>query len=501
MNVDELNSDMSSSFGGDPAHKSGEDVIKMDFNKIKKVHLTGIKGVGMTAMALYLQDIGINISGSDVSEVFVTDEILKKRNIKWLTGLSDKNVDKDTDLLITTAAHGGLGNVEVEYAKKKGIPVMTYAEVLAQAAGEKETIGVCGVGGKTSISSILSVVLDTAGMKPSFIVGVGNIYPLGVPGKYEKDGRNFICEADDYVISPGIDNRPKFSLLTPKIVIATNIEYDHPDIYENFEKTKEVFTQFFQKIPKFGHLIANADNANTMSVAKNFRNNLVTYGFEDSVDYRIQKLKFENQKSIFSIYNKKKKKVIENIRINLPGKFNVENATAAYVAGDLLGIDEISLKSGLERYLGCRRRFEDMGMFFGGKFFDDYAHHPGEIVATLKAAKDWFPKRRLVAVFQPHTYSRTKALFDDFARSFSEANLVALMDIYSSAREKFDPGISSEELAKKTKTFNKNCFYVGDHKMTVKWMEENIKSGDVVITMGAGDIFHIYNDLKSISVK
>lgn len=468
----------------------------MDFKKIKYAHLTGIKGVGMTALALYLQDMGVKVTGSDVSELFVTDEILKRRNIGWSVGISKKNVNKETDLLVTTAAHGGLNNEEVVFAKDKGIKVFSYAETLAELSYEKETICVCGVGGKTTISSMLSVLLDSADLFPSYIVGVGNIFPLNVPGRYLENGRNFICEADDYVISPGIDNRPKFSLLKPKIIVATNVEYDHPDVYENFEKTKETFLQFFKQLPKYGYIIANADNKNTLDVAKKAKVNLLTYGFGKNADYRIQNLKFEDRKTFFDIFVSKKKKIIQNITLNIPGKFNAENAAAAFVVGDLMGIDEGVLKSGLLRYLGCRRRFEDMGSFFEAGFYDDYAHHPGEIKATLKAASDWFPNRRIIVIFQPHTYSRTKALFSEFAKSFEDADIVALMDIYSSAREKNDPTISSELLTKETLKYNDNCSYVKDHACTLDWIKKNVHAGDIVITMGAGDIFHLYDDLR-----
>ena len=469
----------------------------MNFKKIRNSHLTGIKGVGMTALALYFQDMGIMVSGSDVPEKFVTDEILKKRNIGWSVGINSDHIKKGTELLVTTGAHGGLNNDEVLKAKKLKIPVLTYAEALAEVSYEKETVCVCGVGGKTTIGSMLSVLLDSANLSPSFVVGVGNIFPLNISGRYIKDGRNFVCEADEYVLSPGIDNRPKFSLLKPKIIIATNIEHDHPDVYENIDKTKEVFLQFFKKLPKYGYLIANADNKNTLDVATRSRVNLITYGYEKNVDYRIQGLKFKDQKTLFSIYIRKSKKLIDNIVINVPGKFNAENAAASLVAGDLLGLGHEEIKKGLQRYLGCRRRFEDMGMFFGASFYDDYAHHPGEIKVTIQASKEWFPDRRIAVIFQPHTYSRTKALFDEFSKSFSNADVVGLMDIYSSAREIYDPGVSSELLAKEIRKHQKNCHYLGDHKNTLSWIKENVRSGDVVLTMGAGDIFYLYDLLKN----
>jgi UDP-N-acetylmuramate--alanine ligase len=468
----------------------------MDFRKFKNIHLTGIKGVGMTALALYFQDMRMNVSGSDVSEVFVTDEVLKKRDIKWRNDFDKRNVAKGTDLLITTAAHGGLENEEVKYAKLHGIKVLTYAEALAEVSYEKETVCVCGVGGKTTTCSMLSVLLDSAGLDPSFVVGVGSIFPLGVSGRYLANGRNFICEGDEYVVSPGINNSAKFSLLKPKIIIVTNIEYDHPDVYKSFDETKEVFLNFFSKLPKYGSLIVNADNINTMSVVEKSKVKAITYGFDKMSDYRVQNVRYEDQKTKFDVYIKKKKSVVKDVMISVPGEFNIRNAASVFAAGDVLGIEGEEIKKGLARYLGCRRRFEDMGNYKGAKFFDDYAHHPGEIKETLKAVRAWFPKRRIVVIFQPHTYSRTKALFSEFSKSFKNSDVVALMDIYASAREKDSLGINSSLLADETKKYNKKTFYVGGQKETLGWIDKNIKSGDVVLTMGAGDIFHLYTDLK-----
>lgn len=285
-------------------------------------------------------------------------------------------------------------------------------------------------------------------------------------------------------------------MLKPKIIIATNIEFDHPDVYENFDNTKGTFLDFFKKLSKYGFLIANADNKNTLDVAQKSGVNIVTYGKNSVSDYQIKDIKFKNQKTYFDIYIKKKKELIRDLIINIPGEFNIANATAAFAACDIMGIDKNIILKGLLRYLGCRRRFEDMGSFFGAKFYDDYAHHPGEIKATLKAAKEWFPGRRIIVIFQPHTYSRTKALLTGFSKSFDEADMVGLMDIYASAREKLDPEVNSALLSKETTKYNKNTFYIKDHKTTLKWISGNVKAGDVVITMGAGDIFHLYEELR-----
>lgn len=440
----------------------------MDIFQTKHIHFTGIKGVGMTSLALCAQDMGIKVSGSDTDELFVTDEVLKKRGISWRVGFSAKNLPKNTDLLITTGAHGGLSNIEVLEAKKRKIPVITQAEALKVFAQGKDTICVCGVGGKTTTASMIATVLEKSGLKPSYAIGVSEIFPLGFGGKYDRGGKHFICEADEFVASPGVDNTPKFFYLLPKVVVVTNIEYDHPDIYPSLEDTKKVFLKFFNKIPADGLLVANIDNENVKQVLKKYKGPKVTFGKSNKIDFSL----------------------------NIPGEYNVYNATAAAIVGNFLGIDYKKIKKALSYFSGTKRRFEKIGKSpLGFEIYDDYAHHPKEIKEVLKAAKTWFGKRRIIAIFQPHTYSRTKALFSEFAKSFSDADIVGLMDVYTSAREKKDESVSSEKLSREAGKYHKNAYYLGNHQETIDWVKSVAKKGDLVLTLGAGDIFHIHDKL------
>ncbi|KKQ97338.1 MAG: UDP-N-acetylmuramate-L-alanine ligase [Candidatus Woesebacteria bacterium GW2011_GWB1_39_12] len=467
----------------------------MDITKLKHIHFTGVKGVGMTALALCLRDLGIKVTGSDVDEIFVTDEVLKENSIEWKIGFGEKNLNPRPDLVVTTAAHGGLLNPEVQRAKNLGIQITTFAEFLAELANTKEVIGVCGVGGKTTTASMITVLLNEAGLHPSFAIGVGNIYPIGVSGRFDKKGKNYVCEADDYVVSPGVDNTPKFMLLDPKVLVVTNIEYDHPDIYSSFKETKKTFRELFEKLPDGGLLIACIDNSNVSDTIKGLRKPVITYGFNKEADWQIKDIKFKDEKTFFSLYSKKENRTYDNLELEIPGRFNVQNATAAFIVGNYLGINELGLRKGLSSYLGCRRRFEKMGIYKNALFYDDYAHHPKEIKSVLMAAREWFPKKRIVSIFQPHTYSRTKALFKEFSEAFDDADIVGFMDIYSSARESKDSSVSSELLAKETRKNNPEVYYLGSHKRTLEWMNKNVKKGDIVLTLGAGDIFHIYNQL------
>lgn len=467
----------------------------MDLPKIKHIHFTGIKGVGMTALALYCRDLGIKITGSDVEEIFVTDEVLRKNGIVWNLGFGKQNLVPKPDLDIVTAAHGGLLNPEVEEAKKLGIKVLTYAEALAALSKEKKIISVAGVGGKTTTSAMIATLLDCARLIPSYIIGVGSIDPLGDAGKYNSSGKYFVCEADEFAISPGVNNNPKFSLFKPFITVITNIEHDHPDIYPTLKDTLATFKKFFLKTPKTGLLVACIDNKNVANSIKNLHVPIETYGFNSKADWQIKNLRFENQTTTFQIFSRKQNLLLTKINLNVPGRFNALNATAAFVVGNYLGLDTKTIKTGLQIFQGSRRRFEKMGEYFGANFFDDYAHHPQEIRATLNAARDWFPEKRIVVIFQPHTYSRTKSLFKEFSESFKGADVVGLMDIYASAREFADSTISSKLLAAETKKHHKNAFYLGGKKETLKWLKKNIKEGDVVLTLGAGDIFHLYAEM------
>lgn len=460
-----------------------------DITKTRHIHFTGIKGVGMASLAICAKDLKIKVTGSDVEEVFVTDETLQKAGIRWSIGFGEKNLKPLPDILITTGAHGGLSNPEVELAKEKGIKTITLSEAQGLFAQSKKTIAVAGVGGKTTTCSMIAVLLESAGKNPSYAIGVGDIYPLGTPGKYSLSSEHFILEADEFAISPGIDNRPRFTYLDPSILVVTGIEHDHPDVYPSIQDTKKAFKSLMSKVPKSGLLLINGDNRNNMELVKDF-SNAVTYGLSEDVDWRISNIRFGEGKSVFDLSHTGK--VYKDVRLFVPALYNIENAAAAFIVGHHLGVEPKSLYKGIQDYKGCRRRFEKVGQSAGVTVYDDYAHHPKEIKAVLRGVRDWFPTRRVIVVFQPHTYSRTKALFSEFAQSFEQADSIVLMDIYSSARETDTLGINSQLLSQEIAKHGKNVSYTGSHKKTLDWLLENMKKGDIVITLGAGDIFHLH---------
>jgi UDP-N-acetylmuramate--alanine ligase len=468
----------------------------MDLKKIKRIHFVGIKGVGMTALALCAQDLKIKVTGSDVEEVFVTDEVLKKRQIKWQIGFKKENIVGRPDLVITTGAHGGLNNPEVKAAVNQGLKVITQGEAVGLFMEGKTGISTCGVGGKTTAAAMLATVLEKAQLKPSFAIGAGQIPSLGAPGRYDQ-GKHFVAEADEYVASPGVDDRPKFLFQKPKMVVVTNIEHDHPDVYANLEAVKEAYQKFFTKVPQDGLLVAGVDNENVRELIKKVDVPCQTYGFSKKADWQVEKIHFSQEQTLFDLSHQGI--VIKEIKLQVPGKYNVLNATAAFVVGTFLGVDAKVIKEGLRFFSGTKRRFEFIGEAGGSKLYDDYAHHPTEIRATLEAARGWFPQQRLVAIFQPHTYSRTKALFTQFARAFSGANIVIFTDIYPSAREKPIPGVSARLLAQEAKKYHPQAVYCPGKKEVVEYLAEQTKPNDLILTMGAGDIFLWHQEiLKSL---
>lgn len=462
-------------------------MTKPEFLKeVNYVYLIGIKGVAMTALACCLRDMEIEVEGSDVEEIFVTEEVLRKRVIKWFIGFERKDFGRKPDLVVCTAAHGGISNPEAVLARRLGIPVLTHAQALGDLMVGKDGISVCGAGGKSTTSGILATVFYFADKRPSYAVGVGEIFPIGYPGKYDT-GDVFIAEADEYGNSPPVDNRPRFVFQKPKVIICTNIEYDHPDIYKNIAETKVVFSNFFKTAPENGLLIINGDSSNCVEAAKSSGVKYESYGYSPSCDWRTENVRQNGGKSTFDLVHQKIN--IQDITIKIPGRFNIMNAVAALAASSFFGIDFELAKKGLEKYEGVKRRFEFIGEKFGIKLYDDYAHHPNEIRETLLAARSFFPGKRIIVVFQPHTYSRTKALFEEFSQAFNLANEVIITDIYSSAREKDTLGMSGKGLAASVSRFNPHVVFCAGEREVVKSLKEKARDGDVIITMGAGSIF------------
>lgn len=449
----------------------------------------------MTAMAVYLQQAGYFVTGSDVIDVFPTDKILADNKILVKRGFSPKNLDDDYDLVVVTGAHGGMTNIEAIYAKKRGIPTFMHGVFLGELLNTKVGISVAGCHGKTTTASLIAFLLDKSGFKPSYAIGTAQINGLGAAGHFGK-GAHFIAEADEYMTCPSTDRTPRFLYQKPKFLVITNIEFDHPDAYPDLQSVKDAFIKLASNMPKDGLIVACIDNSVIKEVLPYLKTPYLTYGFSPLSDFRISKSYFGKEIS-FVRFTQKNIDLGEFI-LKVPGRHNQLNSLAACIVANQVGLGWDKIRELLKQYTGNKRRFEKKAFINGIYLFDDYAHHPSEIMATIKAAKGWYENHRVVIVFQPHTYSRTKKLLDDFAQSFVDADLVILADIYPSAREDNDPTINSKILTDRVNMYKKNAVYQKDKKAVMMYLSQVVKSGDVVILMGAGDIYLWSDDCINI---
>lgn len=413
-----------------------------------RIYFVGIKGVAMAALAMWAKDTGKIAAGSDVAEEFPTDEELKKAGIHIHEGFEEDHlVAFGPDLVIYTGAHGGRDNRQVMAAMKRGIPVIPHGIALGLAMEGKKQISVAGSHGKTTTAAMIATILVEAGMDPSYAIGCGSIRGLGPAGHAGK-GDWFVAEADEYVTDPGHDATPRFMWQHPDILIVTNIDYDHPDVYPDLAAVQDAFVAL-QKQSNVSVVSADDDASSVLRSG----DSTVTFGFSDPLD---------------------------GLKLQMPGRHNILNAEAAAAACGRIGIGWEVITRGLLRFGGTKRRFEKLGEVDGALIYDDYAHHPKEIESTIAAFRDLYPKRRLIVVFQPHTYSRTKALLTDFCRALAMADIALITDIYASARETHREDGLAERLG---------GIFVPTRIDVSHWLAKALTKDDVIVFMGAGDIY------------
>ena len=453
---------------------------KLSMNKIKSIHFVGIKGVGMTPLAIIAKEAEIKVSGSDTADEFITDVVLKKAGIIPLVGFSKTHI-LNPDLVITTGAHGGFSNPEVLEAKRKNIKVITQGEAVGifmrgEIFGRKFFgISITGTHGKTTTTAMIASLLKTNNFDPSFLIGTANAESLGAPGHYGK-GKFFVAEADEYMTEPTFDKTIKHMWQHPKIAVITNIEFDHPDAYSSLDDTREKFLKFANQLPEDGVLITWGDDPQVRKLLTEYKGKKITYGSAKQNDYIVDE-------------------VLKNVTLSVFGAHNRLNAAAAFVVGLKIGLLPEQINKGLEKFTGSKRRSEFIGtLMSGAQLFDDYAHHPTEIQKALKAFREKFPNSKIVCIFQPHTYSRTKSLFEQFSDSFKDVDIVILTNIYSSLREKPDPTVSMENLATK---IGKKALFIPKLNDVIKYINNQSYGHNVVlITMGAGDVYKISEELR-----
>ena len=470
--------------------------------KKKSIHFVGIKGVGMTPLAIIAKEAGCVVTGSDIDEEFITDAALKKAGIKPFECFASKNINNQ-DLVITTGAHGGFDNIEVKAAREKNIKVITQGEAVGLfmegiLLGKKyKGVSVAGTHGKTTTSAMIATILKENSLDPSFVVGTGNVVSLGAPGHFGR-GNYFIAEADEYVSEPNYDKTIKFLWQHPTIAVITNIEFDHPDVYSSIEQVREAFLQFVNQLPQNGVLIVWGDDREIKKMLSEYKGRVITYGFNPDNNYVLKRVHISGEQMFFWVNGFGTP--LGEFAIRVVGEHNSLNALAAILSCLELGVPVEKIKKGLMAFQGSKRRLEYIGeLTTGAKVYDDYAHHPTEIKKTLYALRTQYPKKRILCVFQPHTYSRTKILFNEFLKAFEYTNSVIVTDIYASLREEPDPTVSSRLLVDAMKSYHRDVEFLPSLSDVVQYIGKNrFRSDTVLVTMGAGDVYKIHAQLAFI---
>jgi UDP-N-acetylmuramate--alanine ligase len=448
--------------------------------KNARVHLVGIGGIGLSAIAKVLLEEGHRVSGSDLKLSPITDGLVRL-GAKVYKGHRAENVG-DADLVVTSSAVPA-DNPEVVAARAQGVPVVKRDWMLGRMMKGRFGIAVAGSHGKTTITAMIALVLKEAGLDPSFIVG-GILQNLGTNAK-AGPGEHFVIEADEYDRT--------FLGLRPRIAVVTNIEMDHPDCYPELDDLVEAFRDFLDLVPANGCIIGCGDEERVRGIlgAREIGPSVVTYGLNEGVDWQAVGIR-SNELGGSDFVALHEGQAVGEFALSIPGLHNVQNALAALAVSDYLGLDLTDVRETLQRFQGVRRRFEVKGEVDGIVVVDDYAHHPTQIRATLATARKCYPDREIWAVFQPHTYSRTKALLDEFAESFADADHVVVTEIYA-AREFDDLGVSAADIV--TRMNHPDARYISGLSETADHLLDHLKPGDVLITLGAGDGYEVGEDV------
>lgn len=446
----------------------------MMFRKVNKVHFVGIGGIGMSGIAELLINLDFSVSGSDLSDSEIIQN-LKNKGATVFEGHDAKHVENCEVLVYSSAVPKD--NPELVAAQKKNIPIIKRAEMLGELIALKQTsIGVGGTHGKTSTSSMVGALLSYAKLDPTLVVG-GLVQNLDTNSQLGS-GELIVVEADEYDKS--------FLQLKPTISVITNIEKEHMDCYDDMEDLYNSFAQFANSVPFYGTLIACLDSSGVQKILSQVKRPIITYGLSSQAEIRAKKIRSNKMDTNYSLYRNNQK--YGDVTIHVPGKHNVLNSLAAAAIGFEMGLDAKTIINGISSYGGVRRRFELKGVARDIMVVDDYAHHPTEVSATLQAARDGWD-RRIVAVFQPHLFSRTQSFYKEFAAAFMDSDVLVVTDIYP-AREKPIKGVTGELVFDAARSMgHKHAHYIPNLDDLEDGLDEIVNENDMVITIGAGTIW------------
>ena len=441
---------------------------------VRRIHFVGIGGVGMSGIAEVLNNLGYEVSGSDARSTEITRR-LADAGIRVFEGHAARHAEGANVVVVSSAVPAD--NPEAAWARKHGVPVVLRAQMLAELGRMKKTVTVAGSHGKTTTTSMVSMALREAGAEPTMIIG----------GQLKNIKSNAKLGVGEYLVAEADESDGSFLHLTPLVAVVTNIDDDHMDHYGTMGNLKDAFAAHLAKLPFYGGAVLCADDENLMSIRGRIERPIVTFGYAAGADWRPSNLRLGKDGSDFDVVHRGKR--VGGLSLRVPGKHNVSNALGALAAGRFLGFDLQRLLKGLSEFRGVGRRLDRLGEANGVEFVDDYGHHPTEIRATLAAARLWKPKR-LVAVFQPHRYTRTKLLAKEFGPALKAADRVYVMDVYA-AGEKPMKGVSSKLILDSLARAGGK----GEPWPGAAALARDLRPGDVVVTLGAGDVWKAGEEL------
>jgi len=451
------------------------------FHKIKKIHFVGIGGIGMSGIAEVLLNLGFTVTGSDVRKSDITVR-LESLGAQVFYGHRSENVQDVHVVVVSSAVR--TDNPEVQEAKRRLIPVIQRAEMLAELMRMKYSVAVAGAHGKTTTTSLVASILRKAGLDPTCVIG----------GRLNSLGTNAKLGSSQYLVAEADESDGTFLILFPTIAVVTNIDLEHLDFYKDIDEIKAAFLAFVNKVPFFGLVILCIDNENLAGLIPSLKRRYTTYGLSEKADLRAVDLRHEGFNTRFSVVYQGRK--LGDINLSTPGVHNVVNALAAVAVGLELDVPFATMREALEEFSGIHRRLE-LKWNDGIKLIDDYGHHPTEIRATLSAIRSMW-KGRIIVAFQPHRYTRTKALLDEFVISFNDADVLIVTEIYAASEERID-GVSGRLLADKVRAGGHgNVQFLATKEEVVRAVAEQARPGDMVVTLGAGDIYKVGEELTGL---
>jgi len=446
-----------------------------------KIHFVGIGGVGMSGIAEVLVNLGYEVSGSDIKENEATRRLATLGAKITAGGHHESNVGEADVVVVSSAIKQG--NPEVESAKRRGIPVIPRAEMLAEIMRLKESIAVSGSHGKTTTTSLIATILGEAGWDPTIVIG----------GRLNAIGKNAAVGKGDWMVVEADESDGSFLKLSPSVSVITNIDPEHLDHYHSHENLIKAFIDFANKVPFYGFTMLCLDHHAVQSMLPKVTKKHYTYGLSVQADYRAEEIKLEEKKTSFDFIVKGERK--GKIEVGLIGVHNVLNVLAAMGVALELEIPYETAAEAVSKFAGVGRRFTILGEYNGAILVDDYAHHPAEIMATLEAAKNSYRTKNIIAVFQPHRYTRVEKLMEDFEHSFNRAYEVIVTEIYSAGE---DPilGVSASRLAEGIRMHgHRNVHFIPALPDVVQYLANRISNRDIVITLGAGDVSWVLKEL------